>query len=154
MWNEAVEDTYQQPTVKLKQCAACRGELFETHDFCRWCGSSQVEAVAGETALASNELNTNRLTVDLCPAGPAGAMREATPVTDASLYHQVSEPLVKAITATMSARATANLNNRCTRRLILALISVPVWMILVLLSPLDAYLASKALLRQSESSPL
>jgi hypothetical protein len=169
MLRDEFEESNQQPTVRLKQCNACAGELFESHTFCRWCGSNQVEARTGQDASAVPEydLYTNRITVELRPhnsfslstsaplaSAPAKRMHGTQALTDASFYHKVSEPLVKAITASLSTRAATNLSNRCLRRLVLALISVPVWMILILLSPLDAYLASKALLQQSESSTL
>lgn len=170
-----IEEGNNLPTVKLTACVACKRELFESHKFCRWCGADQFNLNAGLRGRDRGawELSTNPLTIEL-PAfetAPAltgithrhsrfpvtgevvsGSLRATGALTGAKLYHRVSGPLVKAITASLATGAPDRLHNPFFRKLVLALISVPVWVMLVLLSPLDAYLASKALLSQSESS--
>jgi len=63
------------------------------------------------------------------------------------VYRRVSAPLVNAVvTGALAGPATEN-QSRLLKRVILALISVPIWLIIVLLSPFDAYAAVKSLAR-------
>jgi hypothetical protein len=66
----------------------------------------------------------------------------------AGLYRRVSGPLVSAVVAGVSANSPQSYG-RFMKRAILALISIPIWLIIVLLSPLDAYAAAKNLLREN-----
>ena len=64
------------------------------------------------------------------------------------VYRRISGPLVSAVvTGALSAPSTEK-QSAFVKRVILALISVPIWLIIVLLSPLDAYAAVKNLARQ------
>jgi multisubunit Na+/H+ antiporter MnhG subunit len=60
----------------------------------------------------------------------------------------VSGPLVKSVTANLSANTIACFESNLAKRLILAVISIPIWMIIVLLSPIDAYLLARTAVRQ------
>ena len=117
-------------TVAVKACCACSGQLLESDRFCRWCGGAQADAASGSPAVA-------RYTTSLL----AGA--------NSNLYHRVSGPLVSAVIAGV---ATGEFNEQgcLMRRCLLALISVPIWLMIVLLSPLDAYAAAKNLLRENQ----
>jgi hypothetical protein len=64
-----------------------------------------------------------------------------------ALYHRVSGPLVSAILSGVSDRA-GETYGPLIKRMVLALISIPIWLIIVLLSPLDAYAAARAISRQ------
>lgn len=64
----------------------------------------------------------------------------------AGLLNRVSGPLVSAVIASVSA-GSPDSQSQVVKRAILALISIPIWLIIVLLSPLDAYSAAKNLLR-------
>jgi hypothetical protein len=66
----------------------------------------------------------------------------------AGLYRRVSGPLVSAVVAGVSA-SSPQPYSRFMKRAILTLISIPIWLIIVLLSPLDAYAAAKNLLREN-----
>lgn len=65
--------------------------------------------------------------------------------TTSRLYHPVSGPLVEAMVGAAPRRSSAWPSRSITRRIILPFVSVPIWMIIVLLSPLDAYASAKAL---------
>ena len=70
--------------------------------------------------------------------------------TDArpAVYRPISAPLVSAVlTGTLVGTSTVS-QSPFIKRLILALVSIPVWLIIVLLSPLDAYTTLKSLERQ------
>jgi hypothetical protein len=120
------KDTHNTETVAIKACCACGTGLMESNKFCRNCGMRQSAHLAGFAP--SNALST-------------GAERTA------DAYHPVSGPLVKAVVASVSSRDTAPLHGRLLKSSILALISIPIWIMIVLLSPIDAYVAARTFSR-------
>jgi hypothetical protein len=130
----------QAETVPVKACSACRGGLLEADQFCRWCGEAQMS----RTGAAYGETGTV-VVVQSPSLDPVRYQTSALDSADASrnLYHRVSGPLLSAVVAGASRSATGELRSAFLRRAILALISVPIWMIIVLLSPLDAYVAAR-----------
>jgi hypothetical protein len=67
---------------------------------------------------------------------------------DARPYRRVSGPLVKALVAGVSGGRSIEPSGRVSRSLVQALVSIPIWLMIVLLSPLDAYVAAKAISRE------
>jgi hypothetical protein len=135
-----MDELQQEKTVALKACGACSSGLLEHDRFCRRCGARQPDP--------------ERLELNQAPTGarPCGAQSCATvaiaAVARADVYRRISGPLVNAVvTGALSVPATEN-QSPFVKRVILALISIPIWLIIVLLSPLDAYAAVKNLARQ------
>jgi hypothetical protein len=131
-------------TMAVKACSACSGGLLETDKFCRWCGAHQLDAAISQT------LNSQMLAT---PAASSELARYTTSLlkpqgTDTNHYRRVSGPLVSAVIASVSANASPE-QSRWMKKAILALISIPIWLMIVLLSPLDAYAAAKNVLRES-----
>ena len=128
-------DTHNAETVAVKACCSCGTGLLEYDKFCRKCGTCQLDQSHYSDSLG----------------GVAEAVtRSASPRTVAAnedSYHPVSGPLVKAVVARVSSGAAEPLHGRVLKSSILALISVPIWLIIVLLSPIDAYLAARTLSR-------
>jgi len=134
----AMEEAQLEKTVALKACVACDAGLLERDRFCRWCGTHQPARTAA-TLEASNDI-----ALAVIPATSVLA-----PATRAEVYRRVSGPLVDAVvTGALSGEAREN-QSRFIKRVTLALITIPIWLIIVLLSPLDAYAAVKNLARQS-----
>ena len=127
-------------TVAVKACFACGGQLLESDRFCRWCGDVQPGATGGALAVASqpvsDQLAVTRYTTSLLVE------------TKRNLYHRVSGPLVQAVVKGVNSGELSE-QGRWMRRTLLALISLPIWLMIVLLSPLDAYAAAKNLLRKN-----
>jgi len=121
----------ERETAGFKFCPACSAELRKaTDNYCRRCGARQNTITGGlydghQTSSVSHSTN-------LLPP-------------ETSAFRQVSSPLVKIVTAGMSASTSANLNNRYARSLILALLSIPICLMIVLLAPLDAFVAAKGI---------
>jgi hypothetical protein len=67
-----------------------------------------------------------------------------------SPYHSVSGPLVRAIADNLTANLRSQRRERFVRRVIQALVSIPIWLVFVLLSPFDAYAAAQTLLMAPE----
>jgi ribosomal protein L40E len=131
------EPLQESRTVAIKTCAECRAGLLERDRFCRWCGSRQplprtLEVDRGQATAGA----TSYVTVAL--AAGAG--------TD--VYRRISGPLISAVVGGALSAPSTESQSAFIKRLILALISIPVWLIIVLLSPLDAYATVKNLARQ------
>ena len=136
--NELVQEAR---TVAVKACIECDSGLLERDKFCRWCGSRQP-----------GPENPGLNPAEAIVAGTCSAPVCATVALEAGgrtdLYRRVSGPLVNAVvTGALSAPSTGN-QSAFIKQVILALISIPIWLIIVLLSPLDAYAAVKNLARQ------
>lgn len=127
-------------TVAIKVCTACSGQLLESDRFCRWCGEVQTDAASG----ASGAVNVST-------SHPLAVARYTTSLLvekRSNLYHRVSGPLVNAVVAGVTSGELQD-QSRWMRRAMLALISLPIWLMIVLLSPLDAYAAARNLLREN-----
>jgi RNA polymerase subunit RPABC4/transcription elongation factor Spt4 len=131
----------QAKTVAVKACFACASGILESDKFCRWCGAQQIPFAHSDfTSLISTaaafEASTYRTSV------LASGARE-------DVYRKVSAPLVNAVVSGALAGPAIEKRSPALTRVILGLISVPVWLIIVLLSPIDAYAAVRNLARQA-----
>lgn len=129
-------------TVAVKACVSCASALLDRDKFCRWCGARQpaAESLGLE---AAREPRTG--------APNSSNLSSATAIegrTRSDVYRRVSGPLVTAVVSGALTAPSAENHSAFIKRVILALISIPIWLIIVLLSPLDAYAAVKNLARQ------
>lgn len=131
-------DESQQKTVAIKSCVACASGLLDHDRFCRWCGAQQPSQAGLAVALLEPAAYT---TATLTSGLTTGARAE--------IYHRLSGPLVEAVLTGALAGRAIETERRALKRMMLALISIPVWLIIVLLSPLDAYAAVRNLARQA-----
>lgn len=119
-------------TVAMKQCHSCGAELIERDKFCRRCGISQRFRNDSSNELQhKSECTTKRFS-------ESGGMHQS-----------FSGSLVHAVTTGVSQRTTALQTNRWTMRLVGALVAVPLWLMIMLLSPLEALAAAKAISDQA-----
>lgn len=133
----------QARTIAIKACVACASGLLERDNFCRRCGTRQPY----NESLALNRVVKVPTETVVCGAQSCETTLVAN-TTRGEVYRRISGPFVNAVvTGALSAPATDN-QNPFVKRVILALISIPIWLIIVLLSPLDAYAAVKNLARQ------
>ncbi len=130
-------DESQQKTVGIKQCGTCGSGLLEPDRFCRRCGVHQPAHHRDQDTVAEfSESSTYKTSALL-----TGARVE--------VYRRVSAPLVNLVVSGALAGHSIHNESPVLTRVILALISIPVWLIIVLLSPLDAYAAVRNLARQA-----
>ena len=137
------ESLQEARTVAVKACSRCDAALLERDKFCRWCGVRQsAPESAGLNSVTPARIDEGARSLSLCSTvAIAGGAR-----TD--VYRTVSGPLVNAVvTGALSAPSSED-QSAFIKRVILALISIPIWLIIVLLSPIDAYAAVKNLARQ------
>jgi hypothetical protein len=116
-------------TVALTLCHSCIAEVPASDIYCRKCGVRQrAGAVTGENW---NESKTKHL-----QQGESG-------------YQTISSPLVNQLTQAVAVKASTLNGNRFGIRLVAALVTIPIWLLIILLSPLDAYTAAKAVSSQT-----
>jgi hypothetical protein len=146
-------------TNETRICFACAAELKELDKYCRNCGAEQV-TVTGERT-TSNELRLVQQAQEsspISPVTPSGRVQSHTLESTETLehhdtqpvsyktgdaYRRVSGPLVDTVTAQSATRVSGRLHNEAVRHVLSALLAIPIWLIIVVLSPVDAYLAAK-----------
>ena len=112
-------------------CPECRVASHAPDRFCRHCGV---------------ELNTRTRLLAITERPATGLGGTLSPYTTAPLAvlptrRPVSAPLVRLVTTDLPTLSSGN----WARRITLVLISLPIWLMMILLSPFDAYSAAKAI---------
>ena len=113
-------------TRDLWLCEVCRAERGERDKFCRRCGA-RIDASGRAHVAPSSARATSSLPQDVSPL--------------------VSSRLVAAALSGISTQGAPS-HNRLFKWLISALMSIPIWLIIVLLSPFDAYTTAKTISKQ------
>ena len=111
-------DQSQIATRDLRLCEACQYEARIQDKFCRRCGTKLEGSCTGD------EVGSRA----------------------SQLVQSVSGALVAAV-VTGVATNTGQIHSRLARRMISALISIPIWLIIILLSPLEAYMSARSVAR-------
>ena len=119
---------------KNLHCQHCGSGALAGDKFCRRCGARRASATESCETPASLALT---LGLDEAPT------YATAPFASEMLRHPISGPLVKSVTGSLIAPATTQLQSRWGKRLLLALTSLSIWLMIVLLSPLDAYAAAR-----------
>ncbi len=131
----------QAKTVAVKACVACASGILASDKFCRWCGAHQIQLAHSDSASPSSTValfEASTYTTSMLTTGARG-----------DVYRRVSAPLVNAVVSGALAGPAIEERSPALRQVILGLISIPVWLIIVLLSPIDAYAAVRNLARQA-----
>lgn len=75
----------------------------------------------------------------------AGDPYKTAPLAPENLSHPISGSLLKALAPKLRSRLSVS---KLSKKVIRSLMSVPVWLIIVLLSPLDAWVTTRELTKQ------
>jgi len=116
-------------TRDLWLCEVCMAERRERDKFCRRCGA-RLDASDGAQSVSA-----------------APSLARATFSLPQDISPLVSGRLVAAALSGISTQGAPS-HNRLFKWLISALLSIPIWLIIVLLSPLDAYTTAKTISKQ------
>lgn len=120
----------QLKTEAVKQCFSCAAAMPESDNFCRCCGISQ----RGRTVRSANT-----------PFGFDGKTKAVSDAGEASHASQMlSSMLVNTLAQSVAIRTMPLRCGRFGARVIAGLVVIPMWLLIILLSPLDAYAAAKA----------
>src|SRR5262245_577307 len=122
-----MHDIEQTETINFKHCQVCSADLLDRDRFCRRCGSPQLRSHTATTGLTDLTNYETRLL-----NGPTRG------------YQSYSGQLIRVITESLSERTDIQSPSRGLRRLVCTLITIPIWMLIVMLAPLDAYSAARA----------
>lgn len=127
-----------EETRGFSHCHGCGAAQIDRDRFCRRCGVSQSRGVE----LSNYNIDSGAIA--------AGAPSYATaPLSGrAASRRSYSGPLINVVTRQLSEQASPFRANRLAMLLIIILVAAPLWLLIVLLSPLDAYVAAKDLAKQ------
>ena len=133
-------------TTGLRLCYSCRAEQLDRDKFCRRCGASQSRVVGQSMNLTAD---VSRNTGNDVAGGPDPLGCETGPLSGSgSLRRSYSGPLVGIVAQRLSEETSSFRAHRWLMLLISLIVAVPLWLMIVLLSPLDAYVAAKDLAKQ------
>ena len=122
------------------RCPNCDRHAAAPDNFCRWCGTHRREAALSTTDPVWQTGSTTVLgqNVEMRSSKTTGLGRAEEP--SQSLSRLSLETLSQSV-----AMKTGSLRlNRYGALLVAMLIAIPMWLLIVLLSPFDAYLSAKA----------
>ena len=126
--NTARQDIEVRETAGLKSCGNCSSELREGDKFCRRCGANQngrSHAEPPDATETESKYRTSRLPeVDDC--------------------RRFSGSLMKGLMESVSVK-TSRIHNRFARLVVSMLAAAALWLVIVLLSPFDAYVAARSI---------
>src|SRR5262245_52528925 len=119
----------------FKQCQLCGAELLERDKFCRRCGIDQ-----------SGNGITTPLTTEL-----ANYNYETRPLRQIeNISPGFSGTLVKILAQSILSQTSLCQASRFVTRSIAVLVTIPIWLMIVFLSPLEAYAAARTITRQEK----
>jgi len=132
-------------TVDIKQCLGCQLVIRNHDKFCRHCGIKQEDAVS-KPLKKTGEIDAPKTPSGDLPANPPVEAYSTKPLMGAAAAPRpASGPLLQAIVKGITAGTEKIGNNKITQQSLLVLMSIPIWLIIVLLSPVDAWLATKTI---------
>ncbi|HKY05771.1 MAG TPA: hypothetical protein VJQ56_12820 [Blastocatellia bacterium] len=114
-------------TVAIKQCRSCSAELPAPDNFCRRCGICQ-----------SPDPVTVDYSQDWCTC------RTKVLRSDAEALQLFSGQPLKTLTESVAAKTGSLRLNRLGALVIAVLVAIPMWLLIILLSPFDAYTSARA----------
>lgn len=127
----------QDKSFAFDVCLQCEAVIHEHDRFCRHCGVDLYEHAEPQ---ATANLRFRQKTRELNDRASA----YATVPFAQNGRRPISGPLVKLLTTEL----TTPDHKRFVQRAMLVLIAFPIWLLMILLSPLDAYAAVKGITKQ------
>ena len=117
-------------TAPLVLCTDCGAEPRNRDRYCRRCGVRLPECAEARMAEPA----------DSAPLYATSSLAVAP--------HRASGALLASIASGVSASLRACPIHPAMRRVMIALVSIPIWLLIVLLSPLDAYATARGIAKQ------
>ncbi len=118
-------------TIVIRQCDSCNRQMSATDNFCRLCGAHQSD----KPVTAINN--------------PGGSDFETrTLQSDLQIHQSLSGLLLNALNRDVASKTASLRLNRFGGIALALLVAVPMWLLIILLSPLDAYMSARTASRQ------
>jgi ribosomal protein L40E len=133
-------------TTDLTVCRACGAEQLDRDKFCRRCGVSQHRVVDQEVSVPRSV--SQSVSYAIMESADRSGCDTGALSGSGTLRRSYSGPLVGLVSQKLSEETSSFRANRRVMLLISVMVAVPLWLIIVLLSPLDAYMAAKDLAKQ------
>jgi hypothetical protein len=130
-------------TLGLNQCQNCRAEQNDYDKFCRRCGARQSRSIDRSINTTSG-INSGSFGIS---EKFSGYNTRPFPV-NRTQRRSCSDQLVSLVTQELSERTSSIQTNRWVMHIVSVLVTAPLCLLIVLLSPLDAYLAAKNIVKQ------
>ena len=121
-------------TVDITPCRSCGAGLIAKSNFCRSCGAARTSTPV--------TFSDRTIPVGRCEPEARGNY-STTRLAGQQLYHPVSGPLVSAVVAGVPASIPRSSATGLSKRILLALMAIPIWVMIILMSPLDAYASAR-----------
>ena len=118
------------------RCFACGSET-AYGQFCRHCGALLADAEDLELPIEATE------TLITQPDGDSLPSYSTKPLVQKVSHRHISESLVETLTTSLLNKRANGFENRMSKTLLLALIVLPIWLLIIAISPFDALLAAK-----------
>lgn len=136
----AVRKTIENLAVAY--CGRCSARQLDTDKFCRHCGISR--SLANTVTAEIGGKDTDRELVWLGPKYDTQPL--SGPTNDFTTY---TNPIIKAVTDELDQLPGSVRNSPWAMRMISTLIAIPIWIIFVVLSPINAYVAVRSIARHA-----
>lgn len=131
--------------VDIKQCFGCQMLIRNSDKFCRHCGIKQSDA--NKPAKNNSDADNPKTQSGNLPKNSPSEPYSTKPLVQAAVPHPASGPLLQAIVNGITNGAAKISSNKFTQQTALVLMSIPVWLLIVFLSPVDAWLATKSIVK-------
>ena len=118
------------------RCFACGLET-AYGQFCRHCGALLADVEDLELPIEATE------TLITKPDGDCSPSYSTKPLVQKVSHRHISESLIETLTASLLNKRANGFENRMGKALLLALIVLPIWLLIIAISPFDAFLAAK-----------
>ncbi|MCI0664759.1 MAG: zinc ribbon domain-containing protein [Acidobacteria bacterium] len=122
-------------TIGLNKCMTCGAEQNDRDKFCRRCGARQSSSIDRSSKTTSG--------ISSGYIDKYSGYNTRTFPLNRTERRSCSDQLVSIVTQELSERTSSIRANRWVMHLVSVLVTAPLWLMIVLLSPLDAYLAAK-----------
>lgn len=135
-----MKDNTQTLTIALKTCSVCNTQFAGAHRFCRMCGADQ----------SLPEFSTRQFSSDSSQSSNAGGLapnneQEALSPTG---YSSLSGSILNSLAMLNLPVIPSWIKSQIAKKTVTAAIAFPLWLMIILLSPLDALEASRRVTRR------
>ena len=131
----------ESETILIIACKACGAGMPQSDRYCRLCGAGQTDSLA----LSAREQSARLVPYDSPEWSRSPVDYQTRAMPGQAICDPVSGPLVRAVADGLSTHLSLRFLDRRVKGIMLLLISVPLWVMIVLLSPLDTYAAVKGI---------
>jgi hypothetical protein len=137
-----MKETLPGNTLPLDLCWRCETEARDRDRFCRHCGANLSERTTPFIRVEESKQTAGRDT------GEPRARYETAPLAVPNWQRPISGKLVGVVATGVMTIPAGFSESRFVKGVTMILITLPIWLLMILLSPLDAYAATKVITKR------